>query len=133
MTLKKVTVTEGWEQPFLHPVALSLSFSKYQQCQGHFSLSMPMTIFRLTGNLQVSKIIQLLIEGTAKSFRGKSIFDPCFIYFNLNFSVWASAHWEHKGRFHEKSCCSFGFCPNEGGKGGLPKFFVIFHKCIFGQ
>ena len=35
----------------------------------------------------VWNIIQLLIEGTAKSFRGKSIFDPCFIYFKLNLIV----------------------------------------------
>ena len=31
-----------------------------------------------------------------------------------------------KGMFHEKSCYSFGFCPNEGGGRALPKFFVTF-------
>ena len=30
-----------------------------------------------------------------------------------------------KGRFHEKTCRSFGFCPNEGGR-ALLKFFVTF-------
>ena len=36
--------------------------------------------------------------------------------------------------FTKKSCCSFGFCPNEGGGGGpCPNFLSPFHKCIFGQ
>ena len=33
----------------------------------------------------------------------------------------------------KKSCCSFGFCPNEGGGRALPKFLSPFHKCIFGR
>ena len=33
-----------------------------------------------------------------------------------------------KDGFTKKSCCSFGFCPNQGGGGerALPKFFVTF-------
>ena len=38
----------------------------------------------------------------------------------------------NKGTFQEKSCCSFGFCPNEGG-GPCPNFLSPFQKCIFGQ
>ena len=39
------------------------------------------------------------------------------------------------GRFPEKSSCSFGFCPNEGGRGGpCPNFSSAFHKLyIMGQ
>ena len=32
--------------------------------------------------------------------------------------------------FPKKSCCSFGFCPNEGGR-ALPKFFVTFSEMHF--
>ena len=31
-----------------------------------------------------------------------------------------------RGRFHEKRCCSFGFCPNEGGEGPAPIFCHLF-------
>ena len=37
------------------------------------------------------------------------------------------------GRFPEKNCCSFGFCPNERGGGPYPNFLAPFPKCIFGQ
>ena len=47
-----------------------------------------------------------------------------FPYFWIIISVSLS-----KGRLHEKSCCSFGFCPNEGG--GLPNFFVQFSYAHF--
>ena len=39
LTVKKVTVTEGWEQPCLHPVALSLSFSKSTMSRTFFSIN----------------------------------------------------------------------------------------------
>ena len=39
-----------------------------------------------------------------------------------------------KGRGREKSCCSFEFCPNEGGGGEVPvQFLAPFYMCIFGQ
>ena len=32
-----------------------------------------------------------------------------------------------RGGLMRENCCSFGFCPNEGGGGrALPKFFVTF-------
>ena len=34
-------------------------------------------------------------------------------------------------RFYEKSSCSFGFCPNEGGGRVLPNFFPLFSNCIY--
>ena len=36
---------------------------------------------------------------------------------------------EYKGRRPEKSCCSFGFCPNEGG--GLLDFWHLFITAFF--
>ena len=40
----------------------------------------------------------------------------------------------NKGRFHEKSSCSFLFCPNEGGGWPYPNFLSTFHKLyILGQ
>ena len=69
---------EGKDKSLSRSEAPSLNLSKYQQCQGHFCQNVifiliwiPWTIFWLTGNLQASNIIQLLIEGTAKSFHGK--------------------------------------------------------------
>ena len=38
-----------------------------------------------------------------------------------------------KDGFTNKSCCSFGFCPNQEGGGPCPNFLIPFHKCIFGQ
>ena len=39
-----------------------------------------------------------------------------------------------KGRSPEKSSCSFGFCPIEGGGGPCPNFLSTFHKLyILGQ
>ena len=35
------------------------------------------------------------------------------------------------GGFPKKSSCSFGFCPNEGGRRALPKFFVHFSKTVY--
>ena len=52
----------------------------------------------------------------------------CCVVFFTNEQIFFAKPGKIKGRFPKKSCCSFGFCPNEGGGKALSNFLSFFHK-----
>ena len=55
----------------------------------------------------------------------------CLICHGLDESKCAQGTVEGKGRSPEKSSCSFGFCPIDGGEGPAQSFRPLFTNCIY--
>ena len=113
-------------------------------------LTMPESIFLSTATVSVSLQLRKIVDFLRRIMRKTSvIFDYVSMYIfwkgqvqGLNDAIVVRKNVVKgttntnkevllKGWFHEKNCCSLGFCPNEGGGGPCPNFLSPFDKYIF--
>ena len=117
----------------LHALSSIAKNLKYFDCSGCFrSVCNQIMVVMRSRFLQINKIINIYFRFTGKALKdftegSLSLKPESISYCNeiqAKFDDGGDVDGEYMGGLLRKNCCSFGFCPNQGGGGAPAQIFI---------